>query len=285
MKYAIGTWMLPAVMAILSCAPPPPPLVKIIPLPAKGDIVLGPENRSASLSAGGVTIKVAGLDPQELSKYSVVLKPIRPEDFDNLFKDGYVNYAAGDNAELLTQYRLGPTYPREFRYDAFGQATGNDGWEVNPYLDKKNELFVFRVVIDNKSGQKIDLDPSQSVMVDDQRRQYAVLSKDDWRGFSPLVWSPNFVLVTYGHSSQLVHYFMPRETALKDKIVDGTLLNVRKVFPGVTLEGLLVFPLLPPEVQEVKLVLPEVTFYNDNNEVVKKQDFVYRFKIVRSPTK
>jgi hypothetical protein len=270
---------------VASCAPPPSSLVKLVPLPEKDDIVLGPENRSVSLREGGVTISVSGLDPQELAKYNVVLKPVRPEDFDTLFKAGYVNYAAGDNAELLSRYRLAQTYPRELRYDAFGRDLGADGWVVNPYLEKKDQILIFRISIDNKSAQKVELDPAQCVLVDDQRRQYAVLSKDEWHGFCPLIWSPNYAMVTYGRSYQLVNYFVPREVLIKDNIVEATLLQAKKIFPGVAMEGLVVFPLMPNEVQEIKLILPEITFYNENNEAVKKKDFAYRFKIVRPPSK
>lgn len=280
MKKWINAVLLFLFVGGLVCTPPPLPQIKIIPLPDKDNIVLGPENKSVSLSEQGLSINVSNLSPEDLNQYSVVLKPIRPEDFNVLFKNGYVNYAQGDNAELLLKYRLTQSYPRELRYSAFGTELANDGWEINPYLEKKNALLIFKVIIENKTAQKIEIEPAQSVVLDDQKKQYAPYTREDWQGFFPLVWAPQFVMITYGSALQLTHYFVPREVAIKNEIIDQTLLEVKKVYPGVTMEGLVVFPMVSKDVQEFRLILPEIKFYDQNNEVVKKKDFSYKFKIV-----
>jgi len=73
---------------------------------------------------------------------------------------------------------------------------------------------------------------------------------------------------------------MPRSEYLKRKVIDESYLDDKKIYPGVTVEGLLVFPMVEKGSAAFKVIFPDVAYYDSENTVVRKKDFQFEFTII-----
>ncbi len=187
----------------------------------------------------------------------------------SFYLDEYINYAEDENLNLLILDNIYKHYPWSARYDPLGESSLASGVEYSPFVDEEGapKFTAFFVTVKNGRGDKIGLDVLDAILVDDQGEQYKAISADDpsiLPRFYP--WGPPIRSMA----------FAERRAAMR-AVLRSKRFNATRLFSGGKAQGILVFPKLPPDVEEAKVIITEVKVF-DKNEVVKVMDFEFPFR-------
>lgn len=281
--YLLLSFGLFALTLLLVCAQQPRRVMRIIPLTDNILTSLSAQQESGSLAHDGIEVSIVPLTRKSIETCRLVLKPILSKDIATLSHQGYVNYTDTENLEIIKAYKLAGRYPYSGRYDKFSNGVKNDGWQINPYLARAQSTLAFKIIIENRSTGKVMVQPSTCRIVDSRGKKYNVLRKDTWHGFAPLAYSSTQALITWGRAGGLTGYFIPYTALSKDTTTTKIVSHGIDIYPSITIEGVILFSMVEEDVREFSVVLPNVIFYNQENEIVRKRDFVYRFMVAEIP--
>jgi len=187
----------------------------------------------------------------------------------SFYLDEYINYAEDENLDLLILDNMYKRYPWSVGYDLLGRSVLARGIEYSPFVDGEGnpKVTAFLVTVKNGRKDKIGLDMSDAVLVDDQGRQYRAISADD----------PSLIPEFYPWGPPIRNMIFARRAAAIRAALRSQLFPATRVFPGEKTQGILAFPKLPPDAKEAKVIIPEIKMF-DNNEVIKVVDFEFTFK-------
>lgn len=185
---------------------------------------------------------------------------------------------------------------------------------ANPYIyvsdwgKARQRYTVFDVTVKNKRDSELTLQPVRAVLMDDEGEQYEVIPSDELREQYNLYPRVEREIVYYpqprfyhpsryyrrGYWTQPWYYhydlysgYRPayvRRTYdvgyIRRAILKGTMLSKVNLYSGGKREGFLVFPLLEPDVTELKLLMPAFIAYKDQEGNVQEKKLEFHFKRV-----
>ena len=152
----------------------------------------------------------------------------------------------------------------------------------SPYLEPL--LSTFKMIIQNKRETKIEFNIKNAIILDGLGNQYQALSYEDFKSLYPATiyqqYEYSFVFNRYQKESYLTDDYHKR------KEVARTLFRGGKIYPGVTVEGLLPFERLTNYSSDITLILSDIKLYyakDDSDkdikeEIKKKLEFKFKFK-------
>jgi len=265
---------------------------KVVPLIPYADkrFAPGEEGKSISLTEDGVTITVQFLEGDALTSLAAVVRPPNRLDFAPLLSGEYINYADEGVEDMVIAYNLYSRTPAAMLFNELGKSPFYYGWRVSPYLDEDmNPVFTaFSVTVENRRSDKIGLDPSIAIVIDDAGRQFNAYTYDEavWEAVYPKTAPGRLAPLRgrlYPPSYSRRGYFSPYyygggDYLIKSRILSATLLKHKRVYPGAKVKGVMVFPKIDPEARRFRLIIPEVAYF-EGNKVVKKLDFEFDFWI------
>lgn len=262
---------------------------KVVPLIPYADkrFAPGEEGKSISLTEGGVTITVQFLEGDALTSLAAAVRPPNRLDFAPLLSGEYINYADEGVEDMVIAYNIYSRTPAAMLFNELGKSPFYYGWRVSPYFDEDmNPVFTaFSVTVENKRSDKIGLDPSIAIVIDDAGHQFNAYTYDEavWEAVYPKTVSGRLSplrgrLYPPPYPYQTPLYYGGGNYLIKSRILSATLLRDKRVYPGAKVKGVLVFPKIEPKVRKFRLIIPEVTYF-DGNKVVKKLDFEFDFWI------
>jgi len=162
--------------------------------------------------------------------------------------------------------------------------------ENNPYVEGDTPLLTpFRITIRNNRNGKISFDLQNAVLLDGQGHQFQALTYESFKNLYPSTvyqqYEYSYVFERYTKQSHLTDDYYKRDKAAK------TLFKGGKIYPKVTIEGILPFERLSGYVKDITLILSDIILYGegtdtekeDNDKILKKIEFQFKFnqKIVR----
>jgi len=179
---------------------------------------------------------------------------------------------------------------------------------LNPYIyvsdwgTARPRYAVFDVTIKNDRESEVRIEPSSAVLMDDTGEQYDAIP---YRAFKERYGAyPRYERYTsprnyyrpyyrYGRARPPWYYhydyswyqrpYYARRVYdpgyIKGAILKGTMLRAVKLYPGGKRHGLMVFPLLPPDTDSLKLIIPGITIYREG----KGKKVKFRFNFQRTP--
>ena len=155
----------------------------------------------------------------------------------------------------------------------------------NPYLDDNTPLLTtFMITIENKRKGRIHFDIKNAVLLDGKGHQFQALTTESFKSLYPSTiyqqHEYSFVFNKYMKESYLTDDFHKRKEATR------TLFKGGKIYPGVTVEGILPFERLTDYVSDITLILSDINLYSekddtdkDSKKTIKKViEFQYKFK-------
>jgi len=160
----------------------------------------------------------------------------------------------------------------------------------NPYLEGDTPLLsTFKMTIQNNRESKIGFDIQNAVLLDGLGHQYQPLTYEDFKNMYPSTiyhqYEYSFVFNRYTKEPHLTDDYHKRTKAAK------TLFKGGKIYPGVTVEGVLPFERLSAYARDITLILSDIKLYSkktdsdkDSKEEIEKiieLEFKFKQKIVR----
>lgn len=159
--------------------------------------------------------------------------------------------------------------------------------ENNPYMEGDVPLLTaFKITIKNKRKGKISFDLKNAVILDGLGHQYQALTRESFKSLYPSTvyqqYEYSYVFDRYTKQSYLTDDYHKRQKAVK------TLFKGGKIYPGVTIDGILPFERLSAYAQNITLILSDIILYNgdsssdndnkDKKDHEKKIEFQFKFK-------
>ncbi len=160
----------------------------------------------------------------------------------------------------------------------------------NPYMEGDTPLLTaFKITIKNKRKAKIGFDLKNAVILDGQGHQFQALTYESFKSLYPSTiyqqYEYSYVFERYSKQSVLTDDYHKRKKAAK------TLFKGGKIYPGVTIEGILPFERLSTYAREISLILSDIILYkakadtdkDSKTKTEKEIEFKFKFrqKIVR----
>ncbi len=160
----------------------------------------------------------------------------------------------------------------------------------NPYLEGDTPLLTtFKMTIENQRKNKISFNLQDAVILDGLGHQFQPLTYEDFKNMYPSTiyhqYEYSFVFNRYTKEPHLTDDYHKRTKAAK------TLFKGGKIYPGVTVEGVLPFERLSAYAKDITLILSDIKLYNekedsdknskDETEEVVELQFKFKQKIVR----
>lgn len=184
------------------------------------------------------------------------VRRISYRDFAPILKDEYVNYAEGNNSDLLTLYNQYKNYQGDRIRDYWGNPLFPE-FILTPFDDDegRSTMTIIAVTVQNLRTEKIRVAPAAAVLIDDTGEQRAAISKDDLFADLEARWARTsltpFALSTPGFSRE---YFLRTSSQIQRAQFSGT-----AVFPGARASGLLFFQRFEGSVKHFTFIFPDVT--------------------------
>lgn len=157
--------------------------------------------------------------------------------------------------------------------------------ENNPYLEGDTPLLTtFRVHIENKRKSRISFRIEDAVLLDGLGNQYSALTYESFKNLYP-----STIYQKYEYSFIFDRYYMDTSVSddyYKRKKAAKTLFKGGKIFPGVTVEGIIPFDRISERAKNITLILTDIKLYreetpekeNQSGETVEKVlEFKYAF--------
>lgn len=179
---------------------------------------------------------------------------------------------------------------------------------INPYIYvgdwgiARPRYTVFDVTVKNGTESEVRLNPAAAVLMDETGEQYDVIPYEEFRERygsyptyereivhypRPRYYRPSYYRryrprSWYYHYD---HYLMQRPAYVrrvyspsyfKRAIISGTMLKSVKLYPGGKRQGLVAFPILPPDASMLKIIVPGVII--DNEEKRERVNFEFHFE-------
>lgn len=178
----------------------------------------------------------------QLDRFEVRVRPLTDDELNRQFAD-----ASMDGRNSTNAYTYGNL-----------KFTGPDS--------VRSRFTVFHITIKNYSFPKVQVDPARFVLEAGNGREYYSLSLTQLETY----------LRAYARGYQGNEYARHRERL--DQL-RRTLLKKDAVFSGQEVEGYVVFPVLHPDVQQVRLLVEDVTLRFDyRDEPLETTDISYAFE-------
>lgn len=235
--------------------------------------------KSISQLKDSVKIYVKLLSRDELQIMFSTGRTFDKKDFEKILKDEYINYAQGNNAELLSIYN---EYIHRREYGYYYDMWGNNltpKFTPSPFEDSFGKLkyLVFKVKIENLRTDKIWFKPGACVLLDDKRHQFRSLQIEDIIQYEtvpyPMRYITPYTLVDPFYAMYLL--VTQRRAEISKVVLRNLMLRDEKIYPGVVREGILVFNRPPSEARKLALIIPEIVIYRNG-----KPDGEVEFKFI-----
>lgn len=188
-----------------------------------------------------------------------------------------------------------------------------DDTDINPYIEKsfwgkvKPLYTVFDITVHNRSRNKVVVDPIAQLITEDGD-QYASLPYEYFKDILGTVYGQKVIVYVpvryrwwydpywdvwyyrpywrpwgYRYPWRGWPYYYTRTVSYDElralrAVARETIFDGAKLFPGARRHGLVVFELLPEDVAEFKLVIPEVRVYRKRREKPERLDFQFHFR-------
>lgn len=155
----------------------------------------------------------------------------------------------------------------------------------NPYLEGDTPLLTtFRVRIENIRKSRISFRIEDAVLLDGLGQQYSALTYESFKNLYPSTiyqkYEYSFIFDRYYMDTSVSDDFYKRKKAAK------TLFKGGKIFPGVTVEGIIPFDRISERARDVTLILTDIKLFKEetpgkespSGETVEKTlEFKYQF--------
>lgn len=193
---------------------------------------------------------------REIEPNFLGVRRISYKDFAPILKDGYVNYADGNNSDLLTLYNRYKEYQADRIRDYWGNPLFPE-FILSPFADDDGHptMTIIAVTVQNLRSEKIRVAPFSAALIDDTGEQKMALSKDDLFVDLEARWAraslTPFALSTPGFSRE---YFLRTSSQVQRAQFSGT-----AVFAGARASGLLFFQKFESSVKHFTFIFPDVT--------------------------
>ncbi len=155
----------------------------------------------------------------------------------------------------------------------------------NPYLEGDTPLLTtFKMIIRNNKESKISFNLQNAVLLDGLGHQFQPLTYDDFKNMYPSTiyhqYEYSFVFNRYTKEPHLTDDYHKRTKAAK------TLFKGGKIYPGITVEGVLPFERMSAYARDITLILSDIKLHNENdnsdkdskNEEERTIEFQFKFK-------
>ena len=145
--------------------------------------------------------------------------------------------------------------------------------EYDPYIEEGPLLTAFAYKISNLNTTTIEFYPERSVLLDGLGNQYSALTYETFKTLYPSD--------IYGQKSYSFMFEKPFPRYLKrtsEKKVPKSLFKGGKIYPGVRVEGFIIFERISEGAKEVTVILPDIKICRDENCNNVKENISIRFK-------
>jgi len=217
--------------------------------------------QTLTVEKDSVRVTVSYIKPAGPASEQLAPRRLTKKDFEPILKDEYVNYAEGNNSDLLTLWNVYKEYQADQIRDYWGNRLFPD-FILGPLFDDNSNLrfTVFDVQIENLRTEKIRFNPFSSALVTDAKEQISALTKDDLKAELDHSWA-RFSLSPFalGSTAFSREYFDRHVQTFQRMVLAST-----HVFPGARVRGLVFFPSLRKEIKYFTFILPDVLVIREN---------------------
>ncbi|MFC1713873.1 hypothetical protein ACFL6S_09400 [Candidatus Poribacteria bacterium] len=182
---------------------------------------------------------------------------------------------------------------------------------INPYIyvndwgTARPRYTVFDVTIKNNRESEVQIEPANAVVMDESGEQYDAIPYEAFKerygaypryeretiyrtspGYYGRPYSyrygrrrPWYYHYDYGYYWRGSPYYARRvydPGYIKGAVLKGTMLRAVKLYPGGKRQGLMVFPLVAPDADNLKLIIPGITTYSEGKG--KRVEFQFHFE-------
>ncbi len=157
----------------------------------------------------------------------------------------------------------------------------------NPYMEGDIPLLTaFKITIKNTRKGKIDFNLQNAVILDGLGHQFQALTYESFKSLYPSTvyqqYEYSYVFERYTKQSYLTDDYYKRKKAAK------TLFKGGKIYPNITIVGILPFERLSGYAKDITLILSDIILYKekkdkstskeDKDKIEKKIEFQFKFR-------
>jgi len=243
--------------------------------PSEGNLgrQLASVQQNLTVEKDSIRVTVRYIGPHNMTEQQLAPKRLSKKDFEPILKDEYVNYAEGNNSDLLTLYNVYKEYQADQIRDYWGNPLFPE-FILSPLFDDNAEarFTIFDVQIENTRSEKIRLNPFACAIVTDAKEQVPALTKDDLKTELDHYWA-RFSLTPFALNSTAFsrEYFDRHIQTFQRMVMSST-----TVYPGAKVRGLVFFPRLDRGVKSFTFILPDVSMTREN-VLLRSVDFEIDF--------